>query len=251
MRSLILSAVKFISYVFLIIPAKVRAKLIFSLLMLESRIGKPNEALKRLYLVRDDFERLLSERAMAYEGGEHPKHRLMKYHDFFVDNIAPNSRVVDIGCGYGAVSRTIAKRVTGSRVFGVEIDKERYEQACSSNNPPNIEFILGDAFEVLPKGEADTVVLSNVLEHIENRTDFLKRVVSVLSPAKVLIRVPAFEREWHVPLRRELGISYYNDSTHFIEHTVDEFRAEMRSANIEIDSLQTVWGEIWAVCKPA
>ncbi|NIY75444.1 class I SAM-dependent methyltransferase [Thalassospira sp. HF15] len=251
MRSFLLGTIKFFSYVFSIIPAKFRNKLIFSLLMLESRIGSPAESLKRLYLLQDDFQRLLSERAMAYEGGEHPKHRLMKYHDFFVENIAPNSRVVDIGCGYGAVSRTVAKSVSGSTVFGVEIDEERYEQACGADNPTNLKFILGDAFEVLPEGAADTVILSNVLEHIENRTDFLKRLVSVLVPTKVLIRVPAFEREWHVPLRKELGINYYNDRTHFIEHTLDEFKAEMQAADIKIDDLQTVWGEIWAVCRPA
>ncbi len=251
MRSFLLGIIKLVSYVFSVIPAKLRAKLIFSLLMLESRVGQPAEALRRLYLVKDDFERLLSERAMAYEGGEHPKHRLMKYHDFFVDNIAPDSHVVDIGCGYGAVSRTVARNVPGAKVFGVEIDRERFEQACSSDNPPNLKFIHGDAFEVLPEGAADTVILSNVLEHIERRTDFLKRVVSVLSPAKMLIRVPSFEREWHVPLRKELGITFYNDRTHFIEHTVEEFRAEMLTADIAIDDLQTVWGEIWAICRPA
>jgi SAM-dependent methyltransferase len=251
MRSFILRIIKAFSFAFSIIPAKVRAKFIFLLLMLESRIGQPSESLQRLYLIRDDFERLLSERAMAYEGGEHPKHRLMKYHDFFVDNIAPDSRVVDIGCGYGAVSRTVAKRVPGSTVFGVEIDHERFKQACESDNPPNLKFIHGDAFEVLPEGAAGTVILSNVLEHIESRTEFLQRVVSVLRPANILVRVPAFEREWHVPLRKELGITYYNDRTHFIEHTVEEFRAEMLAANIKIDDLQTVWGEIWAVCRPA
>lgn len=251
MRSFLLGIIKLVSYIFSVIPSKIRAKLIFSLLMLESRVGQPADSLRRLYLIKDDFERLLSERAMAYEGGEHPKHRLMKYHDFFVDNISPNSRVVDIGCGYGAVSRTVAKRVLGSTVFGVEIDGERFQQACSSVNPPNLKFIHGDAFEVLPEGAADTVILSNVLEHIENRTDFLRRVVSVLTPEKVLIRVPAFEREWHVPLRKELGITYYNDRTHFIEHTVEEFRAEMSAADIKIDALSTVWGEIWAVCRPA
>ncbi len=250
MRYFLLIIISVISWVIRIIPACIRVKMMFFLLMLESRIGKPQESLRRLYLVRDDLDRILSERAIAYEGGEHPKHRLMNYHRFFVDNIPENSRVVDIGCGYGAVARTVATAVSGVEITGVEIDEDRYKQAIGSDNPPNLNFILGDAFEVLPRGSADVVILSNVLEHIENRKEFLRRIVDVLNPDQVLIRVPVFEREWHVPMRKELGMIYFNDRTHFIEHTVNEFRGEMAEASINIEDLFTVWGEIWAVCRP-
>jgi ubiquinone/menaquinone biosynthesis C-methylase UbiE len=218
--------------------------------MMESRIGKPESALLHLYAIKDNLERLLSERAMAYEGGGHPKHRLIRYHDFFVGNIKPGSKVVDIGCGNGAVARSIASNVSESKVTGVEMDRDRLDQALAGANPSNLQFIFGDAFEVLPDGGADTVVLSNVLEHIEDRQAFLLRILEVLSPSQILVRVPAFEREWHVPMRKELGITYFNDRTHFIEHTIVEFEEEMQKANIEIDSLRTIWGEIWAVCHP-
>ncbi|RCK30532.1 class I SAM-dependent methyltransferase [Thalassospira lucentensis] len=251
MRSFVLWVVGAISCIFRLIPGKARGGLIFGLLMIESRIGQPAAALRRLYLIKDNLERLLSERAMAYEGGEHPKHRLMRYHDFFVENISQGNRVVDIGCGYGAVARSIALNVSQSQVFGVEMDEQRFNQAIAADNPQNLKFIFGDAFQVLPDGVADVVVLSNVLEHIEDRQAFLRRIVNVLSPGKILIRVPAFQREWHVPLRKELEITYFNDQTHFIEHTVSEFEDELHRANIQIDSLRTIWGEIWAVCHPA
>jgi SAM-dependent methyltransferase len=249
MRSIILWSVTALSYIYRGIPEKLRGGFVFGLLMLESRIGSPAQSLPRLYAIKDNLERLLSERAMAYEGGEHPKHRLMKYHDFFIENIDPNSVVVDIGCGYGAVARSVALNVSGCRVTGVELDEGRFAQAIASKNPENLRFVFGDAFEVLPQDGADTVILSNVLEHIDDRQRFLRRIVDVLSPSKILVRVPAFEREWHVPFRKELGITYFNDRTHFIEHTVEEFNEEMRSANIEIQSLGTAWGEIWAVCR--
>ncbi|MCC4241955.1 class I SAM-dependent methyltransferase [Thalassospira povalilytica] len=250
MRSLLLSFVAVLSWVYRLVPSRLRGGLIFGLLMLESRVGTPAQSLPRLYAIKDNLERLLSERAMAYEGGEHPKHRLMRYHDFFVQNISSDSTVVDIGCGYGAVARSIAAGVSGSKVIGVEMDQARFNQAQASDNPENLQFIFGDAFEVLPDVQADTVVLSNVLEHIEDRQRFLRRIVEVLAPSSLLIRVPAFEREWHVPLRKELGITYFNDRTHYIEHTVAEFEEEMRNADIKINSLGTIWGEIWAVCEP-
>lgn len=250
MRLVVLWVVRLLSWLYRIIPGKVRGGIVFGLLMMESRIGAPAQSLPRLYAIKDNLERLLSERAMAYEGGEHPKHRLMMYHDFFIKNISPSSVVVDIGCGYGAVARSVAANVPGCRVIGVEMDEARYEQAVASRNPDNLHFVFGDAFEVLPEETADTVILSNVLEHIEDRQGFLRRIVEVLSPSQILIRVPAFEREWHVPMRKELGITYFNDRTHFIEHTVHEFEKEMSDADIEIASLGATWGEIWAVCLP-
>lgn len=250
MRGFVLGLIRVLAVMYQIIPAGLRRKLVFGFLMLESRIGGPADALRHLYPVRDDLERLLSERAMAYEGGEHPKHRLMRYHDFFVDHIPEGSRVVDIGCGYGAVARSIALRVHGSRVSGVEMDQGRYDQALAADNPDNLDFLFGDAFDVLPEGDADIVVLSNVLEHIDDRQAFLHRLRDCLHPDRVLIRVPLFEREWHVPMRQELGISYFNDRTHFIEHRRSEFRAELDNAGYVIEDLQTVWGEIWAVCLP-
>lgn len=251
MRLLVLKIVALLSWIYRIIPDRVRHNLVFGFFMLESRIGDPAQALRRLYLLRDDLDRLLSERAMAYEGGEHPKHRLMHYHDFFVVNIPKDSRVIDIGCGYGAVARSIANGVYGSRVTGVEMDEERYAQALEADNPQNLDFKFGDALETLPEGEADVVVLSNVLEHIEPRVEFLGRILTRLQPKKILIRVPHFERDWHVPMRKELGISYFNDRTHYIEHRRDEFISEMTAADLEILDLQTVWGEIWAVCHKA
>jgi hypothetical protein len=65
-----------------------------------------------------------------------------------------------------------------------------------------------------------------------------------------LIRVPSYERDWQVPLRKELGINYFSDDDHKIEHTVIEFENEMMFSDLEIIKLSTQWGEIWAICKP-
>ena len=96
--------------------------------------------------------------------------------------------------------------------------------------------------------KSDVVILSNVLEHIENRILFLSHIKKCSDPKKILIRVPLFERDWQMPLRKELKINYFSDEDHKIEHTVDEFINELSSANVKIENLTTKWGEIWAVC---
>jgi len=51
-----------------------------------------------------------------------------------------------------------------------------------------------------------------------------------------------------VPFRKKLGIYYFNDTTHFIEHTLEEFRTEMKQSNLDIIEIKTLWGEIWSEC---
>ena len=76
--------------------------------------------MKRLFALQDALDHVVNERAMIYGKGEHPKHRLMRYHDFFIENIADGEKVIDIGCGYGAVARSIARARPGSIVMGVD-----------------------------------------------------------------------------------------------------------------------------------
>jgi 2-polyprenyl-3-methyl-5-hydroxy-6-metoxy-1,4-benzoquinol methylase len=235
-----------------IVPASVRKFLILGLLVTESRIGGPKDSLKRLFSILDDLDALISERATALEGGgEHPKHRLTRYHDFFVARIPAHARVLDLGCGYGAVARSIARRVEGVEVTGIDNHAERIAEARAADNPANLAFVLGDALADLPAGGWDTVVLSNILEHIEARVEFLRQIQDAVAPRQFLIRVPLFERNWQVPMRREIGANYFSDPTHFIEHGLEEFDAEMAAAGLEVTERLTLWGEIWAQCRPS
>lgn len=249
MKRILLAIANAISLIWRLLPARLRVTLISGLLILESR-GDAAAGLRNLFRIEEKLHWIINERAMAYGEGIHPKHRLTRYHDFFVSNIPAGSKVLDIGCGYGAVARSIAKGVPGSRVTGVEINDARVAQARAGESLPNLDFIQADARTSLPPEKCDVVVLSNILEHIETRVDFLKDILRQVQPGRVLIRVPLFERDWSMPMRKELGINYFSDDEHFIEHRLDEFVAEVRAAGLEPSGIQTFWGEIWADCRP-
>lgn len=251
LTQLLSPVVALLAFFWRLLPGRVREFFITSLFILESRSGEPAKGLRRLFLLQDRLDWITNERAMAYGRGVHPKHRLTRYHDFFVARIAPGSRVLDIGCGYGAVARSIASRVSGSSVVGVEIDQGRLTQARSGEVPANLSFIEADARSHLPAGPWDVIVLSNVLEHIEDRVGFLGDILRNARPAKVLIRVPLFERDWRLPLRRELGVSYFSDPEHFIEPRLDELRQETAMAGLKPVETITLWGEIWMECAVA
>lgn len=84
-----------------------------------------------------------------------------------------------------------------------------------------------------------------MLEHIENREDFLLKIKELAD--KFLIRVPMLNRDWLTYYKRELGAEYFLDSTHKIEYTMESFAQELGKAGLKIDKASIQFGEIWAV----
>jgi SAM-dependent methyltransferase len=232
-----------------VLPRDARTRFIFGLFVLESR-GDPAEGLRRLFALQDRLELAVNERAMALGRGEHPKHRLTRYHDFFVERIKDGERVLDVGCGYGAVARSIARARPASKVTGVDYDPLKLSQARAGDNPSNLSFAESDATKSVPDGPWDVVILSNVLEHIKDRVGLLKALIETTKARRFLIRVPLFERDWKLAMRRELGVNYYSDPDHKIEPRQSEFRSETAQAGLAVDELITPWGEIWAMLSP-
>lgn len=208
---------------------------------------KSGPALKELFQLHDYLEYQIDLTSMKAEGGIHPKHRLMFYHDFFTSRITPGEDILDIGCGYGAVANSLAKY--GANVTALDYDADQIEKAREHFQRPNLEFIVGVAPEAVPNRKFDGVILSGILEHFEHRVELLKNICS-LQPKKIFIRVPMINRHWHVALRRELGMSYFSDPTHHTEYSLESFEEEMSSAGLEIKETVVIWGELWAEVTP-
>lgn len=189
--------------------------------------------------------KLATQFAIKAEGGLHPKHRIMNYHRFFVKNIIENDVVLDVGCGNGALAFDVAKKA--KKVFGIDIDEGSIEIAKEKYRSDNVEYVVGDATKDLPLQKYDVVILSNVLEHIENRIEFLSKVKG-LAP-KILIRVPMIDRDWIVPYKKELGVEWRLDKTHFIEYTMESFKEELKKVGLIINEYSIQFGEIWAIIK--
>jgi len=224
----------------------VRLTDLFMRLIASSR--NPKKALQYLLEVEKRLYVLTGRAASEYEGGRHVRHRLTKYHDFFCSHIKPEQTVLDIGCGIGALAKSIAER-TGAKVTGIEIMEANYERACRENAHSGVQYIKGDATIDLPDTGFDVVVMSNVLEHIENRVDFIRKIRDQVQPDTWLIRVPLYEREWRVPLMDEVGVDSRLDPTHYTEYTEGAFKDEMQQAGLIIAEIYVKWGEIWAVVK--
>ena len=81
--------------------------------------------------------KLSSQFSVKAENGLHPKHRLMNYHHFFVDNINERDKVLDIGCGNGALTLDLAKKA--KTVVGIDLNEDNITIAGKRYYAPNIE----------------------------------------------------------------------------------------------------------------
>jgi len=199
------------------------------------------------YLLKIDnlIYRLISKYSVKLENGIHPKHRLTKYHVFFINNVGSDENVLDIGCGNGYNTYKIAEKARS--VVGIDINEDNIRLARDNFQRENIEYIIGDATSYLFNKKFDVVILSNVLEHIEDRIQLLKEIKSL--GGKILIRVPLLDRSWVVLYKKESGVEYKLDNTHCIEYTLTSFLDELVAADLEAVKYSIQFGEIWSIVK--
>lgn len=209
----------------------------------------PDEALRFLFHLDSRLYTLEGTKAVEYGKGLHPKHRHTCFHDFFIAKVRSGERVLDIGCGNGAVDYDLVIKA-GVEVLGIDISVENIKQAQRLYKHPKLSFIVGNAPMDIPDKHFDVVILSNILEHLKARSAFLQQIRERVHPSRFLIRVPLYERDWRVPLKKELGIDWRLDIQHDIEYTLESFAKEMEAANLKITHQEIRWGEIWAEVIP-
>ena len=247
-KNTIINILNIISFFWKLIPNIFRQFLIRFVLAIESR-GNPKKSLKFLFQIQDYLEQFINQSALRYEGKHHPKHRLTSYHNYFISNIEDNSRVLDLGCGYGYVTFKIAEKKIDSKITGMERVTEKINFASKEYNLPNLDFILGDILDYKFEINYDIIILSNIIEHIDDRIDFLKKIILKCKPNKIIFRVPDFRRSWQMPLKKEIGANYFSDIEHFIEPTYEEFENELISSGLKIVNHKIIWGEIWCTAE--
>lgn len=107
---------------------------------------------------------------------------------------APGASMFEFGCGTGG---TLAAIGAGYRCEGVDPDAGAI--ALASLRFPQHGFAVWTPGEALPAGigEAEVVLMLDVLEHIERSREALQAVIAAMKPgAHLLITVPADMRIW-------------------------------------------------------
>ena len=209
----------------------------------------PADALRFLFRLDGLLYALQGRHSVRYGNGVHSKKRHTKYHDFFINRIKKSEQVLDVGCGSGLLAFELGEKV-GGEVLAIDLNPENIAQARQRSELANVEYRVGDILEYADDKPFDVVILSNVLEHLPDRVEFLRRLITVTGTERLLLRVPLFERDWRVPLKKELRVEWRLDPTHETEYSQESFSRELTAAGLTIAYQETRWGEIWAEAVP-
>jgi SAM-dependent methyltransferase len=130
----------------------------------------------------------------------------------FIASLAPNARVLDIGCGNNSPYMT-KKLLPGCHYTGVDVGDYNQKR-------PNVadEYVVCDpqhfakAIEALPKNY-DAVISSHNLEHCNDRYQTLSAMTKSLAQLGMLYLSFPSEQTTEFP-SRDGTLNYFDDSTH-------------------------------------
>ena len=195
--------------------------------------------------------KIISVLSISAENGKHPKHEILKYHEWFQDRVDENSVVLDIGCNTGNLLNKLSPVI--KKGYGIDILPKLIEEAKSKINHANLEFIHADAtsYDYNKFKDLNVITMSNVLEHIDKRVEFLRAIIDSLKgrSSKILIRVPLITRDWLACYKKQRGVDYRLDATHYTEYTEQEIVEELKSADVRVLNTVIKFGEIYLECE--
>lgn len=148
-----------------------------------------------------------------------------QFNAWVFEQISPylGDRVLEIGCGTGNFTVPLAHRCR--HLTAVDLDAD-YVATARSRLPhaPHVDFFTGDATQMEWSDRFDTVILLDVLEHIEQDAEFLHRLRHVLNPGgRLILKVPAGQRLYssldanvgHYRRYNKTSITQVLDAAHF------------------------------------
>jgi trans-aconitate 2-methyltransferase len=110
--------------------------------------------------------------------------------------------VVDLGCGSGELTSSLAERWPGAQIIGLDSSPEMIMQAADFAGP-RVRFQLQDLRDWRPETSVDVIISNATLQWVPGHRDLLPLLVSALSPEGWLaFQVPGnFDEPSHQLLR--------------------------------------------------
>lgn len=162
-------------------------------------------------------------------------------------------RVVDLGCGTGALTATLAARWPEAEVVGLDSSPEMLGKASvHAASHANLAFRLGDIAEWQPAPGDDIIVSNAALQWVPRHGELLSRWFAALEPgAQLAVQMPANSDSPSQTLLRELadeprwaerlaGLKIVNE----LVGPVDDYLALAFSAGLAVEAWETVYQHV-------
>lgn len=160
--------------------------------------------------------------------------------------------VVDLGCGPGPLTRSLAERWPKARVVGLDSSDEMDRKARSAQHAPNLEFELADASSWMPDPNTDVLVSNAMLQWIPGHQELMVKWLGALKPgAWFAVQVPGnFSSPSHA-LMRELADSprWAAQLAGVLRHVdavgePEDYLKILLAAGFEADVWETTYGQV-------
>lgn len=115
---------------------------------------------------------------------------LANSHPALLGLLAPGMSVLDVGCGPGALTAEIARRVAPGHVVGMDVNPEMVRAAEEANPPSEIANLVsytGDVRESGWDGEFDLANAARVLQWIPNPAAAVERMARAVRPGGLVV----------------------------------------------------------------
>ena len=173
----------------------------------------------------------------------HPKYLVTNQRFWYLKFLKKGDKVLDVGCGVGQQSLNCARIVKS--VVGFDNNKKNIEIAskiAKERNFSNVKFSVCSAENKFPflDNEFDKVMVFDVLEHLNNRSQALKEARRVLkNKGLLLLVIDNPDTSWK-KLQRSQGLFYYADRDHKYEYPKDEIIKILKKHKFNILSIKPV-----------
>ncbi|HUJ26194.1 MAG TPA: class I SAM-dependent methyltransferase [Myxococcales bacterium] len=166
----------------------------------------------------------------------------------------PGTRVLDVGCGTGLVTR----HVRDAEVIGLDLSPQMLALARAKR--PGRRFLEGDFHSPLPTpaGKYDVIVAASCLEFCRDMALFCRNAAAALNPGGRLLFAPV-----HRPRRQAASVPASPLCPSLLLHRYrrDEVRRAIEDAGLAVvttflgrgwnDGGQVVWYRYWHARSPA
>jgi len=167
--------------------------------------------------------------------------------------IRAGTRVCDVGCGYGATARLLAREI-GADVVGVTVSPVQSAVAASAAGPDDrVRIVLGDWLRNdLPAGAFDAAVAIESTEHMEDKAGCFAEIRRVLRREGRLVVCawlaaerprPSHARALLEPICREARLPAMGSES--------DYRELLAGARLTVDSFEDLTTRVartWTIC---
>jgi len=105
---------------------------------------------------------------------------------FLIPALAPDMRLLDVGCGPGSITRGLAERLPAGEVVGLDLSRETLASArqdAEARGLRNLRYQEGSVYELpFPDGAFDVAYAHQVLQHLRERGAALSEMLRVVRP---------------------------------------------------------------------